>query len=489
MHRPAFHYTPATGWMNDPNELVYADGKYHLFYQYYPQDIVWDPMHWGHAESADLLHWKRLPIALTPDSLGWIFSGSAVQDARNSAGFGKNALVAIFTYHNDELWKQGKKNTESQGLVYSTDGGRTWKKYDRNPVLNNSGEQDFRDPKVFWHDGKQRWNMVLAVGNVIKIFSSQNLTTWKHESDFAPDIKDFGVLECPDIFPMNVSNSQKHEEKWVMLISQNTNGPNGGNGTRYFVGEFDGTRFTNVAPQDAAQDWLDYGKDFYAAVTFGNFSEQKKGNGAKPIVLGWMSNWQYADKTPTSVWRSAMTLPRTMELIIEGNSYAIRQQPTERFQTLTKSAFAAKAATTPFRHSLTNVSQSDISFDLDTTRMNTGLTGEGLTIEVSNRVGEKVKVEIQNGQVRFDRSASGKINFSPDFADAPQTMPLRHRIYRVRMIFDCSSVEIFLNDGRYAMTNQYFSTTLFETITILSPALMRLANVHISTMQSVWGKK
>jgi len=238
-YRLQFHFTPPSKWMNDPNGLVYLNGKYHLFYQYYPDGIVWGPMHWGHAVSSDLLHWEHLPIALYPDKLGWIFSGSTVIDKNNTAGFGKNAMVAIFTYHNDEIWKAGNKNTESQGIAYSLDEGKTWTKYKENPVLNNSGEQDFRDPKVFWNEAIQKWNMVLAVGDKIKIWSSANLKQWQFESDFKPqnDLNDMGVWECPDLFPMKLPSG---ETKWVMIVNHGDKAPNGGSGTRYFVGNFDG---------------------------------------------------------------------------------------------------------------------------------------------------------------------------------------------------------------------------------------------------------
>ena len=220
IYRPQFHFTPPAHWMNDPNGLVYFNGKFHLFYQYYPEATVWGPMHWGHAVSYDLMHWEQLPIALYPDALGWIFSGSALIDTQNTAGFGKNAMIAIFTYHNGEIWKSGKKNTESQGIAYSLDEGKTWVKYDKNPVLNDSGEQDFRDPKVFWNPSTQLWNMVLAVGDHIRIFSSPNLKEWKKESDFKPniDFKDLGVWECPDLIRVPVVG-EPDKKKWVLLVS------------------------------------------------------------------------------------------------------------------------------------------------------------------------------------------------------------------------------------------------------------------------------
>uniref|UniRef100_UPI0026250C1F glycoside hydrolase family 32 protein n=1 Tax=Arenimonas sp. GDDSR-1 TaxID=2950125 RepID=UPI0026250C1F len=260
-YRPAYHFTPPNGWMNDPNGLIFHKGRYHLFYQYHPDATVWGPMHWGHAESTDLTHWTHQPIALYPDALGWIFSGSAVTDSTNSAGFGAEALVAVFTYHNDAIWKQGRKNTESQGLAYSLDAGRSWTKYAGNPVLDNSGEQDFRDPKVFRHgDG---WRMVLAAGDRIKIFSSADLKQWRFESDFKEDEPgaDLGVWECPDLLRLRAEDGR---ERWLMIVNHGDKAPNGGSGTRYFVGDFDGRQFTATQPAR----WLDAGTDFYAGVSF-----------------------------------------------------------------------------------------------------------------------------------------------------------------------------------------------------------------------------
>jgi fructan beta-fructosidase len=468
MYRPAFHYTPASGWMNDPNGMVFANGKYHLFYQYYPKDIVWGPMHWGHAESPDLLHWKRLPIALYPDSLGWIFSGSAVIDKENSAGFGKNAMVAIFTYHNDEIWKQGKKNTESQGLAYSLNEGKTWKKYERNPVLNNAGEQDFRDPKVFWNDAQHAWNMVLAVGNVIRIFSSPNLKEWKRESDFKPAITDFGVLECPDLFPMRVGK----ETKWVMIISQNLNAPNGGSGTRYFVGDFDGKHFSNVTNHE----WFDYGKDFYAAVTFSNVGAGKR------ILLGWMSNWQYADKTPTYAWRSAMTLPRELELVKDNGTYYVQQKVIEQFSPLTKPVFTSRSAKLPFQSPTMDFAQSAIAFETDTTITD-------IRIEFFNAVGDVLVVEMNNHRLNIDRSKSGKVGFSPQFGDTVQTMPLKGAVRNFQMFLDHSSIEILLNNGRYSMTNQFFANKNFENLRVTSTTVKNIQNVRINIVRNVWTKR
>lgn len=470
-YRLQFHFTPQQKWMNDPNGLVYHNGKYHLFYQYYPNDIVWGPMHWGHAVSTDLLHWKHLPIALYPDSLGWIFSGSAVIDKNNTAGFGKNAMVAIFTYHNDEIWKQGRKNTESQGIAYSNDEGITWKKYSGNPVLNNSGEQDFRDPKVFWNEQINKWNMVLAVGDRIKIFSSSNLKEWKWESDFKPadDLKQLGTWECPDLFSMKDKFSS--EERWVMIVNHDKYAPNGGSGGRYFVGTFDGKTFTNDQPSK----WLDNGTDFYAAVTFGNVPDNKR------ILLAWMSNWQYATKVPTEVWRSAMTLPRELSLKKTESGFVLYQQPVAQMAGIRKMVYSKAWEKLPFSRNQLDLSQAEVSFNIS--------NAEEAIITLSNSKGECYTVSFKDNQLIADRSKSGKTSFSDLFANKVQTMNLEgERISHIQLILDKSSIEVLINGGRFSFTNLFFPDEPWSAISIQSPRA-EVFKLSIRKIKSVWTRK
>ncbi|MEL6134314.1 MAG: glycoside hydrolase family 32 protein, partial [Bacteroidota bacterium] len=311
-HRPQYHFSPDSMWMNDPNGMVYFEGEYHLFYQHYPDSTVWGPMHWGHAVSEDLVHWEHLPIALYPDSIGLIFSGSAVIDWENTAGFQKvetPAMVAIYTYHNMEGEQSGQNDFQTQGIAYSLDKGRTWTKYAGNPVITNPGIRDFRDPKVFWHGGIQRWVMIFASGDRVRLYHSPDLKEWVEVSAFGADQGSHGgVWECPDLFPLYVDGDSSRL-KWVMLVSLGNGGPNGGSATQYFIGDFDGTNFTNDNPADQVL-WLDYGKDNYAGVTYSDILRED----GRRIFIGWMSNWQYATKVPTYPWRSAMTLARTLDL-------------------------------------------------------------------------------------------------------------------------------------------------------------------------------
>ncbi|WP_311182251.1 glycoside hydrolase family 32 protein [Hymenobacter volaticus] len=286
-YRPAYHFSPAKMWMNDPNGMVYHNGTYHLFFQHYPDGMEWGPMHWGHATSKDMVSWQEQPIALYPDSLGYIFSGSAVVDANNTAGFGKNALVAIFTHHDPKGEKAGSKTFQNQSIAYSLDEGKTWKKYAQNPVLKNPGITDFRDPKVSWYEAGKKWVMTLATKDRITFYSSSNLKDWTKLSEFGEKFGAHGgVWECPDLFPLTLDG----KTHWVLLVSINPGGPNSGSATQYFVGQFDGKTFT---PSSTKTQWVDYGKDDYAGVTYGN-------TGNRRIFQGWMSNWEYANQVPTS---------------------------------------------------------------------------------------------------------------------------------------------------------------------------------------------
>ena len=292
--RPAYHHTPQYGWMNDPNGMFYKDGEWHLYYQYNPYGSLWENMTWGHSVSKDLVHWEALPLAIEADALGTIFSGSCVVDKDNTAGFGKNAVIAFYT-------SAGEAQTQS--MAYSTDGGRTFNKYGKNPVVTFNAP-DFRDPKVFWYDGTNRWIMMLAVGQEMQIWSSANLKDWQKESSFGSEYGNHGgVWECPDLL--------KIEDKWVLICNINPGGPFCGSATQYFVGDFDGHKFTCESMPKVTK-WLDYGKDHYATVSFSNAPD------GRTVVLAWMSNWQYANQVPTRQFRSANSIARDLGLFKDG---------------------------------------------------------------------------------------------------------------------------------------------------------------------------
>src|SRR5258708_21350232 len=319
LYRPQFHFSPAANWTNDPNGLIYYKGEYHLFYQYHPFSMVWGPMHWGHAVSPDLIHWTQLPIALYPDELGRIFSGSAVADVNNTSGMlPGGGLVAIFTYHKSV---NGERQ-ESQGMAYSADNGRTWTKYAGNPVIP-AGGKDFRDPKVFWHAESGRWVLVLAAGDRLKLYTSPDLIHWTFASDFGVHQgAHTGVWECPDMFPLKVDG----QTKWVVLTSLD-GAPAGGRGTQYFIGSFDGKTFTNENSPTVTL-WMDFGRDNYAGITYNNEPD------GSLVLIAWINDWTYARNIPTSPWRGAMTIPRQLELKQLADGIRLVESPVKQLESL-----------------------------------------------------------------------------------------------------------------------------------------------------------
>src|SRR2546421_4306358 len=327
MFRPRVHFTPSAHWINDPNGMVYYKGIYHLFFQYHPYSSVWGPMHWGHATSTDMIHWKREPIAIYPDKLGTIFSGSAILDVNNTSGFGQNGkppLVAIFTQHDADGEKAGRNDFQNQSIAFSIDHGKTWTKYAGNPVLKNPGITDFRDPKVMWYKPQKKWIMTLATKDRITFYSSRNLKDWKKESEFGETVGAHdGVWECPDLFTLD-DNAKKI---WVLIVNLNPGGPNRGSATQYFLGDFDGNKFT---PYDTVTRWIDYGPDEYAGVTWSNTGDRK-------IFLGWMSNWLYANVVPTKSWRNAMTIPRELKIMHTGEDILVASEPVKELDAIQNS--------------------------------------------------------------------------------------------------------------------------------------------------------
>lgn len=442
--RPQFHFSPNHGWMNDPNGMVFHNGEYHLFYQHYPDSTVWGPMHWGHAVSSDMVHWEHLPIALYPDSLGYIFSGSAVVDKENTTGFGtkeKPALVAMFTYHDPKGEQAGRNDFQTQGIAYSNDNGRTWTKYKGNPVLRNPGIRDFRDPKVSWWPEKKQWLLTLAVKDHVEFFSSPDLKQWTKLSEFGKEIGNHGgVWECPDFFPLT---DEHGSQRWVLLSSINPGGPQGGSATQYFIGSFDGKKFT---PQDNVTRWIDHGADNYAGVTWSDIIQAD----GRRLFLGWMSNWQYANIVPTGVWRSAMTLPREIQLILRNNTYELRFQPVAELDgVLGREEEATDSASLPSG-----------GFRL---RFN-AKGSEGFELSFSNGMSERLGISFAEGKLTVDRRKSGRTSFSDGFAAAHAVDLSGIDMENVELWMDAASVEIFINSGERVMTELVFPTVPYDMV-------------------------
>lgn len=646
--RPQVHFTPPQKWMNDPNGMFYLDGEYHLFYQHNPDASVWGPMHWGHAVSKDLIHWEHLPIALYPDELGTIFSGSAVVDWNNTSGLGSSdnpPIVALYTYHNADMEKQGRIDFQTQAMAYSLDKGRTWTKYADNPIIDNPGIKDFRDPKVMWHAASDKWVMVLAQKDHIGFYSSDNLIDWQLESTFGEEIGSHGgVWECPELLYMPVEGSD--EMRYVLLVSISPGGPNGGSATQYFVGDFDGKTFTlddqwqaeltpqpaqfpaghrfadfeqgagqwqatgnafvnaptqgghanqpppsgfegeylinSFADQDRATGtlvsnefviekpfinfligggqhpdkvgmqllvggkvvksetgknrevlhyaswdvsewqgkaaqlrildqesgswghtyidqitfadapasnriepaiWLDYGTDNYAGVTFFTAPDAAE---KRPVFMGWMSNWLYANQVPTETWRSAMTLPRTLHLQkteagLRVGSRLVREVNRLSGQTVKAAKLEAGKTMTLNANAATN---SAIRFDFTASAI------ERSQLALSNGANEKITLTLDpaNGYVTVDRTQSGNTAFHDAFANV-QSAPLFSvgNDITVTVVADRSSVEVFVNDGLTVVTALVFPETVYDTIEVSNESFA-LHDLSISRLQSVWQK-
>lgn len=449
--RPEYHFTPAKGWMNDPNGLIYIDGEYHLFFQHYPDSTVWGPMHWGHAVSTDLINWEELPIAIYPDSLGYIFSGSAVYDEANTSGLGTSEnppFVAIYTYHDMAGEKSGATDFQKQAIAYSLDKGRTWVKYDGNPVLPNQGIKDFRDPKVSQvtqADGQKIWVMTLAVKDRIQFYGSPNLKEWNLLSEFGIGVGAHGgVWECPDLLPFTAPDGS---QKWVLLVSINPGGPQKGSATQYFIGKFENGTFT---PDDTMIRWLDYGPDNYAGVTWANLPKDQN----RTLFIGWMSNWLYAQVVPTATWRSATTLPRELSLFDVDGTLLLKSAPT-------KELTALRSATYEGSEEETNLPSQAVEITADVENPET------FSITFSNEMGEEVTVSKEMGLVSVDRSKAGKSDFHEDFA-ALHSAPMSWEAKEVRIFLDASSIEVFVNEGELVMTSLLFPNSPWKKVKVNS---------------------
>ena len=427
-YRPVYHHTPAYGWMNDPNGMFYKDGVWNLYFQHNPYGSQWENMTWGHSTSTDLVHWKFQGDPVQPDALGTVFSGSAVVDKENTSGFGKGAVIALYT-------SAGESQTQS--MVYSTDNGKTFTKYEGNPVIT-SNVPDFRDPHMFWNEDIKKWNMILAAGQHMEIYTSDNLKDWKLESSFGETYGNHGgVWECPDLMKMKVRGTNK--EKWMLICNINPGGPFGGSATQYFIGDFDGHKFTCESKPEVTK-WMDYGKDHYATVTFDNAPAGRR------VAIAWMSNWQYANQVPTLQYRSGNSIPRDLGLFeYKGETYCSVVPSPE--MTAARSKKATKSLS-------------------ESCEMVVNLKGNS-TITLSNDKGEKVVMcyDAKAETFSMDRTKSGKMDFSNDFA-ATTKAPTYGKISQLRIFIDKSSIEVFDAEGKMAMTNLVFPTKPYNKVTV-----------------------
>ena len=447
--RPDYHFTPAYGWMNDPNGMVYKDGEYHLFYQYNPYGSMWGNMTWGHAVTTDLTHWTHLEPAIFANELGAVFSGSAIVDKNNVAGFGKDAIIAMYT---------SAGTNQTQSLAYSNDNGRTFKIYEKNPVIT-SDIPDFRDPKLFFDEQTNEWKVIIASGQEVRFFTSKNLKDWTYESSFGLGYGNHdGVWECPDLVKVKVQGS--NETKDVLLLNINPGFPFGGSATQYFVGRFGGHRFICDSKPEITK-WMDYGKDHYATVTWSNAPNNRV------IALAWMSNWQYANNIPTQQFRSANSVPRDLSLFKYEGEHYLCSSPSPELLSLREKSWLNKRVTVAKREYAYTFKK-----DIPTYEIVLSADAPISTTQVclSNDLGEKVLMTYDASKKTFsmNRDKSGDVSFSKDFPIVTTAPAYIDNGFELRILVDRCSIEAFLNNGRTAMTNLVFPTKPYNRLSVTS---------------------
>lgn len=474
--RPQFHYSPPFNWSNDPNGLVYHEGEYHLFYQHYPLKMEWGPMHWGHAVSQDLVHWEILPIALYPDSMGYIFSGSVVVDENNTSGFqtGKDKpMVAIFTYFVPET------KLQTQAIAFSNDKGRSWTKYDSNPIINNPGISDFRDPKVRWHAPSNKWVMILACGDHVKFYSSPNLKEWEEVGAFGKGLKLVGTdWDCPDFFPLKINGVG--EEKWVVAISS-SGAPDGGRGTHYYIGSFDGRRFE---PDDHRIRWLDNGLDQYAGITFNN-------TGFRAVFMGWLENWPAAQQQlPDYRWRGAMTLPIELGLKkINDSIQFLTKTPVSELRSLesliystTNKSLKSGVLTKSFRNN-------KISSCVVRLRVNLNKAGiMKFSFKNENKQSFDVVYDRGGKQFRVTKQNAGSDAFRSDGRQTNSfTVPDDLSEVELEIYYDRSVVEVFYNGNKWMTADLVFPSKWFNQLSISTDSKTSVVEqLDVFSLKSTW---
>jgi len=479
--RPQIHFSPPKNWLNDPNGLVYYKGEYHLFYQHNPTASIWGNIHWGHAVSKDLLNWEHLDIALKPDEYGLMFSGSAVVDHNDTSGFfdGEDGLVAIYTSalpqkHKDYYLQQ-------QCIAYSKDRGRTWIKYEDNPVIENKRWKDFRDPKVFWHKESESWIMIVTNGQKVNFYRSDDLKNWEFTSDFACNAFQFeGVWECPDLIKLPVEN-KSGEQKWLLQTGFQDNSLAGGSGSQYFVGEFDGYQFKNLNP-DQKTFWVDYGQDFYAVQSWANLPKNQN----REVWIAWMNNLAYSDTLPTNDWRGVLSIPREITLAEYNNEYYLKQKPISELEKLRENDYSVK------EHDIQNVFDYKINYDPFEIKF-TAEIGPRDKMDINLIRGNNLRISLlvdkQNKEIVLRRSFNIDPKIGKVFNDthSAQLFEAREKI-DIQFIIDRSTLEIFINDGEIVFSDLIFPDDIDKTILSIESNSEngKLHDIEINKLQSVW---
>jgi fructan beta-fructosidase len=435
-YRPHVHFSPHQNWINDPNGLVYFDGEYHLFYQYNPYGTTWGHMSWGHAVSTNLINWKELPVAIeeyldpaTGDST-MIFSGTTAVDLHNTTKLCNQpaCLISIYTSH---LHRDNQGLRQHQSLAYSNDRGRTWKRYDKNPVVDIE-RKDFRDPKVFWYPEHEKWIMALVVPDLFKVqlYESKDLLAWNLMSEFGPAGDTLRIWECPDLFKLPVEG-EPEKTHWVLSLSGSHPAGSTFVGMQYFVGEFNGTTFTSTQTQPL---YVNFGKDYYAGIVFNNVKD-------RTIMLGWVNNWTYANQIPTSKWRGMFSIPRELKLKETEAGIRLTQQPVKEWESTRQQEL----------NSVTELQTQTFELEVE--------LREGSGIHLFKSGAEQTTIGLRDGNLYLDRTKSGRTDFQKDFASIESVAidPKPEKL-TVRIMADQSVIEVFSADGLYTITDQVFPT-------------------------------
>lgn len=467
-YRPQFHFSPSINWTNDPNGLVYDNGVYHLFYQNNPYENKWGHMTWAHATSTDLVHWQHMPVAIKEENGIMIFSGTCVVDKNNTSGFGtaqNPPMVAIYTGSTDVL--------QTQNIAYSTDNGTTWTKYANNPVLNFN-KKDFRDPKVFWHEPTKQWVMVVMypVEHEVKFFNSKNLINWNLMSSFGPLGDTSSVWECPDLFQATVEGT--NEKKWILTMSMAPY-------MQYFVGEFDGTTFTNENPPNKIFR-PDYGGDYYAAIAYNQLPENET-----PVMIGWVNNWNYANDIPTTPWKGAMSLPRNISLKKINGEWIMVQQPVKDLQQLRNSILQLDKYTV---RNEKDAGFTGTQFEMQCTLALQSNAVAGIRLAYGNNQYCEIGYDAPAKKLYIDRSKIANSDFNTKFKTLSRyetSLDMNENKIQLHIFFDNSIVEVFANDGEVVLTAQIFPAENQNQIKLFSEnGKTDFINVHAWTMKSAW---
>ena len=482
--RPQYHFTPPKNFMNDPNGLVYYKGEYHLFYQYNPQGTEWGHMSWGHAVSADMLHWKNLPVAI-PEEPGkfMIFSGSAVVDWHNSSGLctvrdsgETSCLMAIYT--------AAGTNSQKQNLALSNDRGRTWTNYSGNPVADLR-QPDFRDPKVFWYEAQKKWVMVAVLADERKavFLDSQDLKSWVLRSSFEAGGEEKGQWECPDLFELAVGGNPANK-KWVLVVNRNPGAPAGGTGVEYFVGAFDGARFVDETA--AAQElWADYGKDFYATNSFSDISPTDR----RRIWMGWMSNWQYANREPTVIWRGAQSLPRELGLMKFPDGIRLVQRPIVEAKRLRQKELlrVSNVSVPEAIQAMHSAKASGDTLEIEAELAPADAKEIGFRLRKGGAEETDLGFTPEKREVFVDRSRSGEVSFAAEFPGRQRATVRQSSRVKLHVFLDRSSVEVFVNDGEVVLTDRIYPSRGSDGIELYSDVGRgKVLSLSIWKLGAVW---